>query len=69
MPYLEAEIQTGSYLYTGYTLISCVGFSRERGRNVQAYIISAGNFVVNGKTILKWMTMKRVEIEDWLQLA
>jgi hypothetical protein len=56
-------------MYTGYTLISCVGFSRERGRNVQAYSISAGNLVVNRKTLLKWMLMKRVEIEDWLQLA
>jgi len=36
---------------------------------VQAYRISVGNFVVNGNIILKWMLMKRVEIEDWLQLA
>jgi hypothetical protein len=36
---------------------------------VQAYNISVGNFVANGNIILKWMLMKLVEIEDWLQLA
>src|SRR5215510_6770096 len=46
-------------MYTGYTLISCVVFSRERETTVQAYSISAGNFVVIGKTILKWLLMKR----------
>lgn len=56
-------------MYIGDTLISCVGLSREGGGIVQAYRISVGNFVVNGNIILKWMLMKRVEIEDWLQLA
>jgi len=53
----------------GDTSISCVGLSREGGGAVQAYRISVGNFVVIGNIILKWMLLKRAEIEDWLQLA
>jgi len=55
----------------GDTSISCVGLSREGGGGgaVQAYRISVGNFVVIGNIILKWMLLKRAEIEDWLQLA
>ena len=36
---------------------------------MQAYSISDGNFVVNRRTILKWMLKKRVEIEDWVRVA
>jgi hypothetical protein len=56
-------------MYIGDTLISCVGLSREGRRTLQAHRISVGNFIVNGNIILKWMLMKRVEIEDWLHLA
>lgn len=50
-PYLEAKKQTGSYLVHRLHISQ---LCRE-GRGLQAYSISDGNFVVNGRTILKWM--------------